>query len=87
VSSRGDDYFEPTGTKETGFCGVNFDTASKYPPVSNHVCPGKDLQIRYALNNRSDQTVTTEEQVWLSLDDDLEVNGAAMDIKLTQTRS
>ena len=87
VSSRGDDYFEPTGTKETGFCGVNFDTGSKYPPVSNRVCPGKDLQIRYALNNRSDQTVTTEEQVWLSLDDDLEVNGAAMDIKLTQTQS
>jgi len=87
VSSRGDDYFDPTGTEETGFCGVNFATGSKYPPVSNRVCPGKDLQIRYALNNRSDQTVTTEEQVWLSLDDDLEVNGAAMDIKLTQTRS
>jgi len=87
VSSRGDDYFTPTGTKETGFCGVNLEKGSTYPTVSNHVCPGKDLQIRYALNNRSDQTVITEEQVWLSLDDDLEVNGAAMDIKLTETRS
>ncbi len=87
VSSRGDDYFTPTGTKETGFCGINFDKGSKYPTVSNRVCPGKDLQIRYALNNRSDQTVITEEQIWLSQDDDLEVNGAAMDIELTQTRS
>jgi hypothetical protein len=87
VSSRGDDYFEPTGTNETGLCGVNFDTGSKYPPVSDHVCPGKDLQIRYALNNRSDQTVTTEEQVWLSADDDLEVNGAAMDSNSRRPRA
>lgn len=86
VSSRGDDYFEPTGEDETGFCGVNVEP-SGYAPVSNVVCPGQDLQVRYALNNRSDQTVTTEEQVWLSLDDDLEVSGAQKDVKLTQTRS
>ena len=88
VSSRGDDYFVPTGTNEDGNkCGVNLPTGSKYQPVSDHVCAGDDLQIVYAVNNRSDQTVTTEEQVWLSSDDDLEVNGAAKDIRLTQTRS
>jgi len=83
VSSRGDAW--APREDELVFCGVNV-APSAYDTVSNRVCPGKYLQLRYTINNKSDETLDVEEQVWLSLDDDLEVNGAAMDLKSPDIR-
>lgn len=83
VSSRGDAY--ALREDELVYCGVNV-APSAYDTVSDRVCPGRYLQLRYTINNKSDETLDIEEQVWLSLDDDLEVNGAAMDLKSPDTR-
>jgi hypothetical protein len=83
VSSRGDVY--APREDELVFCGVNM-APSAYDTVGERVCPGRYLQLRYTINNKSNHTLDIEEQVWLSLDDDLEVNGAAMDLKSPDVR-
>ena len=83
VSSRGDAY--APREDELVYCGVNV-APSAYDTVSDRVCPGSYLQLRYTVNNKSDDTLDLEEQVWLSLDDDLEVSGPAMDLKSPDLR-
>jgi hypothetical protein len=83
VSSRADSYAEVADGAT--FCGVN-DPGSTYPDVSNNICPGDELQLRYTINNKSDNAILTKEQVWLSSDEDLEVNGAAIDLKSPDER-
>jgi hypothetical protein len=84
VSSRGDAYV-PMEDGAMEWCGVNV-APSQYDEVGYDVCPGRYLQLRYTVNNKSDQTVDLEEQVWLSLDDDLEVAGAAADLRSPDVR-
>jgi hypothetical protein len=83
VSSRGDAY--APREDEVVYCGVNL-TPSAFDEVGTLVCPGHHLQLRYTINNKSDQTLDIEEQVWLSVDAALEVSGAAADLKSPDTR-
>jgi hypothetical protein len=50
VSSRADDWAD--ALSGTALCGVNAK-GSSYAPASNKVCPGNQVQIRYALNNHT----------------------------------
>ncbi len=84
VSSRGDAY--AAREHELVYCGVNV-APSAYDTVGERVCPGEYLQLRYTINNKSDQTLDTEERVWLSLDDDLEVSGPAVDLVSPDVRT
>src|SRR5262249_28414631 len=63
VSSRADSYVDRADGAV--LCGVD-DPGSSYPDVSSHVCPGDQLQLRYTINNKSDNAIVTKEQVWLS---------------------
>ena len=71
VSSRGDDWADRM--KQDGvFCGVNSQTGSVYPTVSDKICPAGYVQLRYSLNNHTslrDALVKTE--VWFSRDTQL----------------
>lgn len=68
VSSRGDTWAgQLTGVD--AFCGVNDRTGSAHATVSEKVCPGRQVQLRYTLNNHSmyrDALVKSE--VWFSRD-------------------
>jgi hypothetical protein len=74
VSSRGDDYADPAD--QAVLCGVISSST-----VNSTVCPGGYLQLRYSVNNKSGRNVRLQQQVWLSVDDNLEVNGAARDLR------
>ena len=83
VSSRGDRYADPADGAI--LCGLD-DPGSTYPDISNKICPGDQLQLRYTINNKSDNAILTKEQVWLSTNLDLEVSGDAIDIKSPDER-
>ena len=71
VSSRGDDWADRL-KKDDVFCGVNSRTGSAYPAVSERICPGGYVQLRYSLNNHTslrDALVKTE--AWFSSDTQL----------------
>ncbi len=76
VSARASAYAPPEDEEVS--CGVG---------ATNDVCPGAYVQLRYTINNKSTETLDMVEQVWFSLDDDLEVNGAAMDAKSPDERN
>lgn len=85
VSSRGDLYADKED--ELVFCGVNATPVSNYPVVSNNVCPGDYVQLRFTINNKSlYEDADVDLQMWISQDDDLEVNGANQDYKSEDIR-
>jgi Matrixin len=54
------------------YCGVN--TGSAYPKASQKVCPGKQIQVRYTLNNHTKlREVLVKSEVWFSSDSLLDV--------------
>jgi hypothetical protein len=67
VSSRGDQWADRLET-DGAFCGVN-TKGSAYPPVSDRICPGAPLQLRYSLNNHTSlRDVLVKSEVWFSSD-------------------
>jgi hypothetical protein len=73
VSSRGDLWigqFSGAGA----YCGVNRASASAYAPVSDKVCPGGYVQLRYTLNNHTAaRDALVKSEAWFSLDPKLNV--------------
>jgi Matrixin len=70
VSSRADDWADKTSVNTS--CGVN--TSSAFPEVSDQVCPGKQIQVRYTLNNHTNlREVSVKSEVWFSSDTKLDV--------------
>jgi hypothetical protein len=66
VSSRADEWADKTSGVGT-YCGVK--TSSAYPTVSQKVCPGKQIQVRYTLNNHTAlREVLVKSEVWFSSD-------------------
>ena len=69
VSSRGDEWADRLKS-DTVFCGVN--KGSTYAPVSDKVCPGNYVQLRYSLNNHTSlKDVLVKTEVWFSKDSQL----------------
>ena len=70
VSSRGDDWADRVkGTSV--FCAVN-KAGTTYPPVSEKVCPGGYVQLRYSLNNHTSlKDVLVKSEAWFSTDKQL----------------
>jgi hypothetical protein len=69
VSSRGDEWADRLKS-DSVFCGVN--KGSTYAPVSDRVCPGSDIQLRYSLNNHTSlKSVLVKTEVWFSKDSQL----------------
>ena len=70
VSSRGDDWVDRL--KSDGvYCGVN-KAGSAYAPVSDRICPGGYVQLRYSLNNHTSlKDVLVKTEVWFSSDTQL----------------
>jgi hypothetical protein len=68
VSSRADDWAGTTAGVGV-LCGVNMTTGSVFPPASQKVCPGKQVQLRYTLNNHTKlRDVLVKSEVWFSFD-------------------
>ncbi|HEY7580640.1 MAG TPA: matrixin family metalloprotease [Acetobacteraceae bacterium] len=68
VSSRADDWAGKTAGVGA-FCGVNKTSGSAFPPASQKVCPGKQVQLRYTLNNHTKlRDVLVKSEVWFSSD-------------------
>ena len=72
VSRRADDWVNlvahSRGAVVTELCGVN-GKPSAFPTVSNKVCPGKQVQLRYTLNNHTKlREVLVKAEVWFSSD-------------------
>jgi hypothetical protein len=66
VSSRADRW--ATFIKPGVLCGVK-DDHSVYPKVSNSICPGKQVQLRFTLNNQTNlREVLVRTEVWFSSD-------------------
>jgi hypothetical protein len=67
VSSRGDDWAD----RLRGFdalCGVN-RKGSEYARVSDRVCPGEQVQLRYSINNHTSlRDALVKSEVWFSRD-------------------
>ncbi|MEO1492109.1 MAG: matrixin family metalloprotease [Pseudomonadota bacterium] len=73
ISSRADIWADKTD--ELAFCGVR-DPGSSYPVVSDLVCPGAQVQVRYTLNNNAmDRDILAKMRLWWSGDPDLDVRG------------
>jgi hypothetical protein len=71
VSSRADTWADKT-SGVNAYCGSN--TSSTYPTVSQKVCPGKQIQVRYTLNNHTSlREVLVKSEVWFSSDLKLDV--------------
>jgi len=71
ISSRGDDWADRLQADRV-FCGVN--KGSTYAPVSDRICPGSDVQLRYSLNNHTSlKDVLVKTEVWFSKDSQLNV--------------
>jgi hypothetical protein len=67
VSSRGDDWADRVDGAKV-FCAVN-KAGTTYPPVSQKVCPGGYVQLRYSLNNHTSlKDVLAKSEVWFSED-------------------
>jgi hypothetical protein len=67
VSSRADDWADLL-SGVNAFCGVN-TKGSTYPKVSDEICPGKQIQVRYTLNNHTSlREVLVKSEVWFSTD-------------------
>lgn len=80
VSSRGDQWVDRLKT-DGAFCGVN-TRGSAYAPVSDRVCPGSLVQLRYSLNNHTSlRDVLVKSEAWFS--SDMQLN--AMDGSDTQS--
>lgn len=71
VSSRGDDWVDRLKT-DSVFCGVN-KAGSAYAPVSDRICPGDYVQLRYSLNNHTSlkDVLVIKSEVWFSSDQEL----------------
>lgn len=84
VSSRGDGWADHLrGSSDR--CGTNLARGSDYPTVSNRICPGEQVQLRYTVNNHAaTRDLMARAEVWLSRDAVLEVNGG--DIRSPDTR-
>ena len=68
VSSRADDWAGTTAGVGV-LCGVNMTTGSVFPPASQKVCPGKQVQLRYTVNNHTKlRDVLVKSEVWFSFD-------------------
>jgi hypothetical protein len=68
VSSRGDDWADRL-KKDAVFCGVNSRTGSVNPPVSDRICPGGSVQLRYSINNHTSlRDALVKSEVWFSRD-------------------
>lgn len=73
ISSRADVWADKTD--ELAFCGVR-DPGSSYPVVSDLVCPGDQVQVRYTVNNNAmDRDIHAKMRLWWSGDPDLDVRG------------
>jgi Matrixin len=73
VSSRGDLWTGPL-SGAGAYCGVNRASGSAYAPVSNKVCPGGYVQLRYTLNNHTAaREALVKSEAWFSLDPTLNV--------------
>jgi hypothetical protein len=67
VSSRGDDWADRVKGDDV-FCAVN-KAGTAYPPVSQKVCPGGYVQLRYSLNNHTSlKDALVKSEVWFSKD-------------------
>lgn len=76
VSSEGDNWTDRLASP-LPFCGVNLK-GSSFAPVSDRVCPGERVQLRYTLNNHTslrDALVKTE--VWFSPDTQLDIRNGS----------
>jgi hypothetical protein len=72
VSSRADEWNPDKTSGVDTYCGVK--TSSAYPKVSQKVCPGKQIQVRYTLNNHTNlRDVLVKSEVWFSSDLKLDV--------------
>ena len=70
VSSRGDDWADRVKGSSV-FCAVN-KAGTTYPPVSEKVCPGGYVQLRYSLNNHTSlKDVLVRSEAWFSTDKQL----------------
>jgi hypothetical protein len=68
ISSRADDWASMLAGVGA-FCGVNKTTGSAFAPASQKICPGKQIQLRYTLNNHTKlHDVLIKSEVWLSSD-------------------
>ncbi len=75
ASSRGDGWADKLD--ERALCGTN-ERNSSYAPVSDRICPGDQVQVRYTLNNHSMfRDALVKAQMWLSPDTELNVIGGA----------
>ena len=75
VSSRGDEWADRLKS-DSVFCGVN--KGSTYAPVSDKVCPGNYVQLRYSLNNHTSlKDVLVKTEVWFSKDSQLNAMGGS----------
>ena len=69
MSSRADDWADDKigQFKNEVFCGVN--KGATYPKVSDRVCPGQQVQIRFTLNNHTQlKDVLVKSEAWFSRD-------------------
>jgi len=76
VSSRADDW---AGTLSGPvYCGIN--AGATYPPVSDEVCPGSQVQVRYAVNNHTTaRDVLVKSEAWFTKGTHLDVlDGSAL---------
>ena len=68
VSSRGDDWADRLKDEDV-FCGVNSRTGSAYPRVSDRICPGGYVQLRYSINNHTSlRDALVKSEAWFSRD-------------------
>jgi len=67
ASSRADDWADKVAGADK-LCGVNA-APSAYPNVSEQVCSGKQVQLRYTLNNHTKlRSASVKTEVWFSSD-------------------
>ena len=70
VSSRADNW---TAIGNAGYCATRLTVGSSYQSVGNQICPGEQVQVRYTINNKRDEQITTYEQLWFSTDSSLDI--------------
>jgi Matrixin len=67
ISSRADDWADKVAGADK-LCGLNA-APSAYPNVSEQVCSGKQVQLRYTLNNHTKlRSASVKTEVWFSSD-------------------
>jgi hypothetical protein len=73
VSSRADDWNDAIAGKLSKDVSCGLNKGSTYPKVSDAVCPGQQVQIRYTLNNHTSlRDVQVKSEAWFSEDTKLD---------------